>query len=650
MKTAAIYARKSTEEIGRADDAKSVTRQIENARAFALTRGWTVLDEHVYVDDGISGAEFKKRLGLVRMRAALTPRAPFRVLIVAEQKAIGREASETGYIIKQLAQAGVEIFEYMNGRSLTPKTWQDKTMSAIQSGADEAHREQTSGRTHEAHVRLARAGRVTGGRVFGYRNQDVCRGFDAHSRPLRSHVERVIEPAEATVVRRIYELYDNGHGLKRIVKVLTKEGAAAPKPFARRDGLEPIRGWSPSTVRTILTREIYHGVIVWNKSRKRSETWGEVKQTARPAAEWITTPAEHLRLVPEDLWKRVAARRKEVEGTSARFASGRLTGRPPKHAAQNLLAGLATCGTCGGGLVVETSSRKNGRVAEYVCHRHRHNGTCANALRIPAHDMNEDILRAIEEHALTPEAIEQVIQLSEREGRSSEQDALKKEQKDIVTRVDRLVGAIEAGANVAALVSKLRVFEQRSEAIRRDLANLRPIPRLPLPVVVDRLEEWRRLLRGSVTQGRTVLQRVLRGRIVFTPVGDGYEFCAPTRFDRLFTGVASPRPSWMSEDDTTGLEDFPDGFQFERDYGALLEKIHGKGMASPTGMGKDGRWAAAAGGVSQAFISWACQLLRSLQLLLPSRSCSCLRPSPEGTPPRPSPHAHTHLLRCRFAS
>ena len=41
---AAIYARKSTEQLGRADEHKSVTRQVEHARAFAATKGWTVAD------------------------------------------------------------------------------------------------------------------------------------------------------------------------------------------------------------------------------------------------------------------------------------------------------------------------------------------------------------------------------------------------------------------------------------------------------------------------------------------------------------------------------------------------------------------------------------------------------------------------------
>ena len=58
----------------------------------------------------------------------------------------------------------------------------------------------------------------------------------------------------------------------------------------------------------------------------------------------------------------------------------------------NLLAGLATCGVCGGGLVVETSGRKRGRQKKYVCHRRRKNGTCDNAVRIEVETMNEAVL------------------------------------------------------------------------------------------------------------------------------------------------------------------------------------------------------------------------------------------------------------------
>ena len=38
----AIYARKSTEQNGVSDEEKSVTRQVDHAKAYAATKGWTV--------------------------------------------------------------------------------------------------------------------------------------------------------------------------------------------------------------------------------------------------------------------------------------------------------------------------------------------------------------------------------------------------------------------------------------------------------------------------------------------------------------------------------------------------------------------------------------------------------------------------------
>ena len=75
---AAVYARKSTEQSGVAEEAKSVTRQIEHARAYAAKKGWIISDEHVYADDGISGALFgDQRPGLARLLNALRPRSAF---------------------------------------------------------------------------------------------------------------------------------------------------------------------------------------------------------------------------------------------------------------------------------------------------------------------------------------------------------------------------------------------------------------------------------------------------------------------------------------------------------------------------------------------------------------------------------------------
>ena len=110
---AGIYARKSTEQSGVADEQKSVARQIEHARQYASRKGWTVVDEHVYVDDGISGAEFANRPGFLRLMNALKPRAPFQALIMSEISRLGREQIETARALKQLSTAGVRCFSYL---------------------------------------------------------------------------------------------------------------------------------------------------------------------------------------------------------------------------------------------------------------------------------------------------------------------------------------------------------------------------------------------------------------------------------------------------------------------------------------------------------------------------------------------------------
>src|SRR5512132_3504769 len=113
---AAIYARKSTEQNGMSEEGKSITRQIEHARAYAAKKGWTVADEYVYSDDGISGAEFVKRPGFIRLMNALTPRPGFQVLIMSEESRLGREAIETAYALKKIMDASVRVFFYLDDK------------------------------------------------------------------------------------------------------------------------------------------------------------------------------------------------------------------------------------------------------------------------------------------------------------------------------------------------------------------------------------------------------------------------------------------------------------------------------------------------------------------------------------------------------
>jgi DNA invertase Pin-like site-specific DNA recombinase len=176
------------------------------------------------VDDGGSGAEFERRPAFLRLMNALKPRPSFDVLIMSEESRLGREAIETAYALKPIIQAGVRVFFYLENRERTLDSPTDKLLLSVTAFADELEREKARQRTSDAMRRKAKAGHVTGGRVFGYRNVDVVEpGPDGRSR--RVYVRREIEPDEAAVVRSIFERCAGGKGLKGIAHELNAEGA-----------------------------------------------------------------------------------------------------------------------------------------------------------------------------------------------------------------------------------------------------------------------------------------------------------------------------------------------------------------------------------------------------------------------------------------
>lgn len=90
-----------------------------HARTYATRKGWSVAEAQVYADDGISGADFLTRPGFLRLMNALKPRPPFQVLIMLEESRLGREQIETAYALKQIIQAGVRVFFYLEDRERT---------------------------------------------------------------------------------------------------------------------------------------------------------------------------------------------------------------------------------------------------------------------------------------------------------------------------------------------------------------------------------------------------------------------------------------------------------------------------------------------------------------------------------------------------
>src|SRR5262249_42068080 len=383
---AAIYARKSTDQ-NVVDEQKSVARQIEHAKTYAARKGWTVDDDYVYSDDGISGAEFKKRPGFLRLLNALSPRPPFQVLIMSEESRLGREAIETGYVLKQIMDAGVRVFFYLEDRERTLDTAMDKVMLSLTNFAAEVEREKARQRTYDAMVRKARALHVTGGKVYGYTKVDV---LDPAGR--RVPVTRKINAHEAPIIPRLFEVDAAGVRTATIAKTLNAEPARPPRA----------RGWAPAGIREMLYRPLYRGQIVWNKSQKIVKA-GTKAQRRRPKDEWITLPAPELQIVSPELAAKVDERLSRASAQYPRTRGGRgLMGRPRYNdQSAYLLTGFATCTACGGPVGTDlrgfgsTGTRRH--VPYYVCLDHKRRGTCANAVALQQDLVDRALLGSIAE-------------------------------------------------------------------------------------------------------------------------------------------------------------------------------------------------------------------------------------------------------------
>jgi site-specific DNA recombinase len=278
---AAIYARKSTEQ-NVSDDAKSVTRQVELARTFAERQGWAVPDEHVYCDDGVSGAEFEDRPGLAKLVLASKskPRA-FDVIVTMDQDRVGRDQIRTPMILNDLIERGVRVFYYASGQELKLDTPTDRLLANVVNFGNEWYRHQVRIKTREAMRAKAANGYVAGGKVFGYTN--VRDG---------AHVTRVVNEAEAKVILRIFELAASGLGLLRIAKTLNEEGALSPESrHGTRDG------WATTSVREMLRRDLYRGRVVYRKTRWTDRGGTKVKVDV-PEPEWRGSVAPQERIDP----------------------------------------------------------------------------------------------------------------------------------------------------------------------------------------------------------------------------------------------------------------------------------------------------------------------------------------------------------------
>ncbi len=557
---AAIYARKSTEQKV-ADEAKSVTRQVELAREFAASKGWAVREQHVYVDDGISGALFEdQRPGLAALLVA-ADRREFGAVVTMDESRIGRDQYRAAYVLQQLHDKGVAVWFYQDSRRVQMDDATGKFMESVRGYAAEIEREKASARSLETLRKKAREGHVPGGRIFGFRNVRVGEG---------GPVRRVIDEGQAEVVRRIFAMHAEGQNVTAIRNALNARavpGPRAPKP------------WSISSIRDVLANEAYAGRMVWGRTR-RAIRKGRVVNVPVPESEWIRVEVPGPRLVDEQTWARVQERRAAFRdrlprlpagsGTDAdgRPRGGRLMGRASQadHQSECALSGFVACAICGQNLWLKTVRRgPKGRtrlLRRYGCSSHRSRGeqACLNGTMVAQpvleRAVREAVLRALGPEAVAP-ALESALAAHREQliGRDARRTALERDLAQIRQREERLVAAVARGGEIEPLVDALKGERAKREAAEAEMLELTgPAARQKLWVlhedhyrkaVRQRLDDVIVLLGSATGIGpvRQMLRRALSGPVRCWPTEQegrkGFRFEVALALGKLLSGEAT---------------------------------------------------------------------------------------------------------------
>ena len=451
----------------------------------------------------------------------------FDALVVDDLSRLSRDNGELQTLLRRLKFARVRIVAVSDGYDSTSES--AKVQAGVRGLIGDIFIDDLRKKVHRGMTGRALKAAPTGGRAYGYRHVpifDPTGGTDAYGRPLIIDVRREIDPAQANIVRRIFQEYTDGKPPKTIARELTADGIKAPRGKA----------WSASSIYPnvgkacgILQNELYRGRVTWNRTRwEKDPDTGRRSRFERPASEWVTSEDPKLRIVDEGVWAAVQARRAEVyqASTSIRAALGSKarTGRHPKY----LFSGMLMCTCCGAPYSVHSAN-------EYRCSTYMNRGktACPNSIPVKRDLLERRLLQAIREDLFSPAALERFKEtvrrtLAERRNATSgDQQRIEADLARAKTRLANLVAAIEDGirtpSTLEALAKAESDYDRLTAMLRRDEPPLDDLDKL-LPqltahysAMLDRLGQD--CVGPEMSKARQAIKLLVGGEIWLVPSG-----------------------------------------------------------------------------------------------------------------------------------
>jgi DNA invertase Pin-like site-specific DNA recombinase len=240
-KTAAIYTRVSSE---RQDTDLSISAQLRALRDYAHRNNYQIFKE--FVDEAESGRTADRPAFREMISLARTKHPPFGAVLVWKLNRFARNREDSIIFKSLLRKQNVQVISINEPLEDTPS---GRLLEGIIEVIDEFYSSNMAQDVIRGMRENALRGYFSGGpSPFGYMVTKVKDGDR-----LRSKL--VPEPSSALVVKRMFDEYISGKGLKEIAKGLNKDGI-----LTRGGGR-----WGSTVIHHILTNETYKGTLVWSK-------------------------------------------------------------------------------------------------------------------------------------------------------------------------------------------------------------------------------------------------------------------------------------------------------------------------------------------------------------------------------------------------
>ena len=342
----AIYARVSTE--WQAEHGYSIGTQIEACRKKAAEMGAFVVKE--YIDDGYSGG-FLERPALDNLRDAVQD-GLYEAVIFHDADRMARKLIHQLILTEELEKAGCRPVFVLERFDNTPEGNMSYQMKGVFAEYERAKIRERTMRGKRAKLRAGKA--INDSHIYGY-------DFD------RETCCYVVNPAEAEIVKRVYQWYvvDMVGGCEVIADMLNKQGIPSPT------GVK----WCASSVRNIIHRPHYTGRYFANTKYHKKTGPKSYKKIPRPREEWIemTCPA----IIPAELHEKAL----EIKSKKRTYKTWK------KNNDIGLLQGLAYCGHCGTRIRICTDGKRGRRWYQCPESAPRNGGKCPSRyMELPVAD------------------------------------------------------------------------------------------------------------------------------------------------------------------------------------------------------------------------------------------------------------------------